>query len=71
MSLAGKAKAEGEEQINWINFRRIPEEEEEEEVLLGGFDNQKVMEKKMRKIENSERYKVFEEGKNVYRTEDC
>ena len=79
LSRAGKAKSKrlkdshnikvlDSGQINWIDlreyrdFRRIPEEEE---VLLGGFHTQKIMESRMRKIENWERNKVFEEVKNV------
>ena len=43
------------------NFRLIPEEEE---VLLGEFDDGRIMESKIEEINNWERNGVFEEVKN-------
>ena len=54
-------------QISWVNmreyrnFRLIPEEEE---VLLGEFNEGRIMESKMEEINNWERNGVFEEVKN-------
>ena len=51
----------------WVNmreyriFRLIPEEEE---VLLGEFDDGRIMESKMEEINNWERNGVFKEVKN-------
>ena len=42
------------------NFRLMPEEE----VLLGEFDDSRIMETKMEEINNWERNGVFEEVKN-------
>ena len=43
------------------NFRLIPEEEE---VLLGEFDDGRIMESKIKEINNWERNGMFEEVKN-------
>ena len=42
------------------NFRLIPEEE----ILIGEFDDGRIMESKMEEIKNWERHGVFEEVRN-------